>query len=116
MGTYYEVLLGVRDGDADQYVARIDPGDFPEDDDLDYARTVGAGGAFDVECLPVVVAAASRHFGRPLNAVWVDDRGHDDRYFEPDLPYVVPALYEATVLDDRRALIHVAVGQQRLAD
>ncbi|MEE3755217.1 hypothetical protein [Mycobacterium intracellulare] len=115
MGTYYEVLLSVRDGNADRYVARIDPGDFSEADDLDYARTVGAGGAFDVELLPAVVAAASRHFGRPLGAAWIDDRGHDDRYFEPELPYLVPPNYEATVLDDRRSLIrliHVAVHQR----
>ena len=107
MGAYYEVVLTLRDGKADRHVARIDPGDFPEDPDLNYARTVGAGGLFDAERLPAVVQAAGRYFGRPVSAVWVDDRD-DDLYFEPELPYLVPPDYQVDIMDDRRTLIHLA--------
>ncbi|MUL61071.1 hypothetical protein B5P44_00530 [Mycobacterium sp. CBMA 213] len=107
MGAYDEVVLTVRDGKGDRHVARIDPGDFPEDTDLNYARTVGAGGLFDPERLPTVVRAAGRYFGRRISAVWVDDRG-DDLYFEPELPYLVPPEYEVDIMDDRRTLIRLA--------
>lgn len=96
MGTYHHVVL--RDGHG-EYLARVSPGD--------YGHNIkkGAGGEFDAEVLPVVIAAAEAHFGRSLTPIWVDDMSCDgwDSYpvsapwdgpaslcDEPDLPYLVP--------------------------
>lgn len=68
MGTYHHVVL--RDSHG-EYLARVSP--------ADYGHNIkkGAGGEFDAEVLPVVIAAAEAHFGRPLTPIWVDDMSCD---------------------------------------
>lgn len=98
MSTYHQVVL--RDSKG-QYVARVRASDYG------HSINRGAGGPFDVELLPAVVAAAEVHFGSRLTAIWVDDMSCDgwdldpnmsapwdgpaSLYEEPDLPDLVPA-------------------------
>ena len=101
MSIYHEVVL--RDA-AGEYVARINPSDYG------YSIKTGAGGPFDTDLLPDVLAAAQEHFGRTLAPIWVDDMSGDggdsvpwgesppavpwdgpvSLYYEPELPYLVP--------------------------
>lgn len=76
MSTYHQVVL--RDSKG-QYVARIRASDYG------HSINRGAGGQFDTELLPAVVAAAETHFGDQLTPIWVDDMSCDGWDMRPDM-------------------------------
>ncbi|MUL61070.1 hypothetical protein B5P44_00525 [Mycobacterium sp. CBMA 213] len=84
MSTYHHVVLRDEHG---HYIARVWASDF--------GRSInrGAGGAFDTEMLPAVLAAAEEHFGRKLTAIWVDDMSCDGWDMQPEMvaPWDGPA-------------------------
>lgn len=101
----YDVVLQLT-GDDSGKVARIDPGDFRDSDSFQYDRKVGGGGAFDTEQLPALLAAARRHFARPVTAVWVcREETEDIPADESKLPWLVPADYDPGPLDFGRTMI-----------
>lgn len=114
MGTCFEVVLRNQ---AQEYVARISPGDWG------YDLKEHAVEPFSQQRLPAVLLAAEQYFGGDLTVIWVNDRDGDGWEYDPvsvpwdgpvwlaekpDLPYVIPA--EAPQTKWNTDAIRVAVG------